>query len=325
LVRRSTRVERDIERAAGAVSRLARIICAAALACPAAAFAASDGANLMVAISKCQVQVARQLLDAGADANAVDARGEPITRWLASGRSGCTDADALEVAKVLDAHGARFDHSTGTSGSSLLTNLAPRRMPRTLAFLLSKRGAGDPAQALRAIARGGDFESVRVLLEAGADPTEGAAMGSALMDAALAGQAGSVAEMMKHVKDKQSPKVLAAYKAALRGGHESAAEAFTRGGLTPPPAPTRSTCEPRGLTADESQLLARVGVVDEPKSCKFIQACGDAILIDCNSAADGPAYYIDRRTATVQATCGGACMRGCTGCPPRTWTCECRR
>jgi hypothetical protein len=65
--------------------------------------------------------------------------------------------------------------------------------------------------------------------------------------------------------------------------------------------------------------------VDGPTSCKFIQECGDVILIDCNSAADGPAYYIDRRAARLLATCGGACMRGCTGCPPKAWTCACGR
>ena len=296
-----------------------RLLGIAALASSAAAFAASGGTKLTVAISRCQVEVTRQLLEAGANVNATDGRGEPIIRWLASGRSGCTDADALEVAKLLDEHGARFDRSTGKSGPSLLANLAPRRMPGTLAFLASKRGAGDPTEALRAIARRDDLESVRVLLEAGADPTEGAAMGSALMDAALAGRADSVAEMMKHVNDKQSPKVLAAY--------EAAPAAFARGGFTPPTPPTRarSACEPRGLTAEESRLLARLGLFDGRTSCTFIQECGDVILIDCNSAADGPAYYIDRRAAKLLATCGGACMGGCTGCPPRAWTCECRR
>lgn len=286
---------------------IAHLFCAAALASSAGAFAASEGTHLMVAISKCQVEATRQLLEIGVDVNATDARGEPIIRWLASGRSGCTDANALQVAKMLDEHGARFD-------PSLLVNLAPRRMPRTLSFLASKRVAGNPTEALRAIARRDDLDSIRVLLEAGANPTEGAAMGSALMDAALAGRMDSVAEMMKHIQDKQSPKVLAAYEAARKSRHEPAAETFTK-----------SACEPRGLTAEESKLLARLGLVDEPASCKFIQECGDVILIDCNSAADGPAYYIDRRAAKLLATCGGACMRGCTGCPPKAWTCECRR
>jgi hypothetical protein len=300
---------------------------AAALASSATVFAASGGTKLMVAISTCEVEATRQLLEAGADVNATDGRGDPVIRWLASGRSGCTDANALEVAKLLAEHGARFDRSTGKAGPSLLVNLAPRRMPRTLAFLAAKRGAGDPTEALRAIARGDDVESVRVLLEAGASPTEGAAMGSALMDAARAGRTESVAEMMKHVRDKQSPEVLAAYEAARKSGHEPVAEAFIRGGVTPPTPPklARSACDPRGLTAEESKLLERLGLVDGPSSCKFIQECGDVILIDCNSAADGPAYYVDRRAAKVLATCGGACMRGCVGCPPTAWTCECRR
>jgi len=305
---------------------IAHLLTVAALAGSAAAFAASGRTKLIAAISRCDVDLTHQLLEAGA-VNATDERREPITRWLASGTSGCTDARALEVAKLLDQNGARFDLSAGKSGPSLLTNLAPRRMPMTLAFLALKRGTGDPTEALRAVASRDDLASVRVLLEAGANPTEGVAMGSALMDAALAGRAGSVAEMMKHVKDKQSANVLAAYEAARRSAKGPTAQAFISGGMTPPTPPplARSACEPRGLTTGESNLLARLGLVDGPRTCKFIQECGDVILIDCNSAADGPAYYVDRRTPQLLATCGGACMRGCTGCPPRAWTCACSR
>ena len=301
-----------------------RLFSIALLGSFAAALPASAGTRLMVAIARCQVEVTRELLEAGADVNATDERGAPISRWLASAGSGCTDANALEVARLLDQHGARFDRSTGKSGPSLLVNLAPRRMPRTLVFLASK-GAGDPTEALRAIASRDDLESVRVLLEAGASPTAGAALGSALMDAALAGRTGSIAEMMKHVTDKQSPKVLAACEAARRSGNGPVVEAFTDAGVAPraSPTPAKSTYQPRGLTVEESKLLARL-LGDVPTSCRFIQECGDVVLIDCNSAADGPAYYIDRRAAKLLATCGGACMRGCTGCPPPTWTCELR-
>jgi hypothetical protein len=44
----------------------------AALPFSGAAFAASEQARLIVAISKCQIQATRQLLEAGADVNATD-------------------------------------------------------------------------------------------------------------------------------------------------------------------------------------------------------------------------------------------------------------
>jgi hypothetical protein len=280
----------------------------------------------VVALSGCRVETVRQLLEAGVNPNAASPGGEPV-QFLAAGRGGCTDADALEVAKLLDAHGARFDRAAGTRGPSLLLNLAPRRLPRTLAFLAAKRGAGDPTQALRAIATRDDLESVRALLDAGADPTEGIAKRSALMDAALAGRAESVAEMLKRVRDPRSPKVLAAYEAAMQQGNPRVLEAFTRAGLTPPPppTPTHPACDARPLDAEEGSLLSRVGIHVETMRCQFLQSCGDLILVDCDSAADGPAYYLDRKAEKLLATCGGACMRGCTDCPPKDWHCECRR
>ncbi len=63
-----------------------------------------------------------------------------------------------------------------------------------------------------------------------------------------------------------------------------------------------------------------VGLAGEMK-CSLAQQCGELILVDCNSAADGPAYYIDQQASKLLATCGGACMRGCTNCPPADWTC----
>jgi hypothetical protein len=94
----------------------------------------------------------------------------------------------------------------------------------------------------------------------------------------------------------------------MRRGNGPVVEAFTRGGVTPstPPTPATSACEPRGLITEESTVLARVGLVDKPASCKFIQECGDVILVDCNAAADGPAYYIDRRSTRLLARCGSA-------------------
>jgi hypothetical protein len=288
------------------------------LAC--SALAGESAREMLVAISSCHVEATRTLLDSGANPNGADGRG-PVLRWLASGRK-CTDDDALAVAKLLDAHGARFK-LPAEKGPGLLTNLASRHLPRTLAFL-AERAAGDPSAALRAIAKGDDVESERVLLEAGADPTEGPALSCALLDATLAGRAGPVAEMLKHVKDPRSPKVVAAAGAARKKGG-AVERAFLAAGVQPPatPVPVKRACQPRELTANESRLLARLGRSGEG-GCKFLQACGELILIDCNSAADGPAYYIDPKAPKVVATCGGACMGGCSGCPPPDWTCDCR-
>jgi hypothetical protein len=45
------------------------------------------------------------------------------------------------------------------------------------------------------------------------------------------------------------------------------------------------------------------------------------IGVDCKAAVDGPYYYVRRESLEVVSTCGGACMRGCTNCPPSDWTC----
>jgi hypothetical protein len=307
--------------------RLARwLAVVAALAGPRLSPAAPSGTQLLVPISRCQVSAVREMLEGGADPNARSAGGPPV-QFLAAGRGGCSDADALEVAKLLDAHGVRFGRPAGKTGPSLLVNLAPRHLPRTLAFLASKPEAGDPTEALRAIARRDDLESVRALLAAGGDPTVGVASSSALLDAVLADRAECVVEMLKRVHDLQSPKVLAAFHAASKGANPQLVAAFTRAGLKPPavPTPTPPACSPRPLRADESSLLTRLGIQDEARQCKFLQACGDLLLVDCNSAADGPAYYLDGKAEKVLSTCGGACMRGCTNCPPEAWTCTCRR
>ena len=44
------------------------------------------------------------------------------------------------------------------------------------------------------------------------------------------------------------------------------------------------------------------------------------------SAADGPAYYFERRSGKVLGYCGGYCMMGgekcARTCPPPEWTCQ---
>ncbi len=57
------------------------------------------------------------------------------------------------------------------------------------------------------------------------------------------------------------------------------------------------------------------------ESCRPERSCGGLLGVDCNAAVDGPYYYVEHADLKVVATCGGACMRGCTDCPPKAWTC----
>ncbi|HYO55601.1 hypothetical protein [Archangium sp.] len=66
-----------------------------------------------------------------------------------------------------------------------------------------------------------------------------------------------------------------------------------------------------------------------PEGCERDRACGGLVGVDCDSAVDGPYYYVEERTGRVVETCGGACMGGpkpdqgiCVECPPREWTCD---
>jgi hypothetical protein len=291
------------------------------LVCAIPAYAGMN--RLQLAISMCEVKTAEKLLQSGADPNAKDAQGKPILKWLASSTK-CDDVAALATAKVLDEHGAKFQSLEGLSGPSLLVNLAPRKLPTTLAFLSQRSGTGSATAALHAIARGNDLATIGVLLSAGADPLEGDALSSSLFDAAVSGQKQSVSEMLKHIQDKQSPKVLAAYEVAKKNGKQELAQVFLAAGVKPvklESAPQEPSCKPQALTIAQAHLLSTLTGATE---CKFIQECGDLILMDCNSAADGPAYYINQKTAKILGTCGGACMRGCTNCPPKEWTCKCR-
>lgn len=314
---------------------LIRTICAAgaSIALVPTNFAHAGMNRLEMAIAMCQVEVVSELVKAGADVNGKDGEGRPILRWLASNRK-CTDATALATAKLLSEGGANFQSLDRNSGPSLLVNIAHRRMPQTLAFLIRKKGSGDPTQALRAIARSDDLSSVRALLEAGADPLVGKAKGSALFDASAEGQRELVVAMLAHVQEKQSPKVLAAYEIAKRNGNQEIVRAFLDSGMKPAdPIQNQPGCRPQELTATQSRLLSRLGLPNNAglsglagaMNCRFIQECGALILVDCNSAADGPAYYINQKTEDLLATCGGACMRGCKGCPPKEWVCECKR
>ncbi|MFI5345664.1 MAG: ankyrin repeat domain-containing protein [Elusimicrobiota bacterium] len=289
---------------------------------------------LLLAVAPAHVEVVRLLLDAGADPNAVDGRGVAVVHWLGS-RPGAADDDVLEVAKLLELHHCDFKEGKVPPEMNVVTNLAPRRMPKTLAFLASRKIGSGYDRALRSLSKTDDLESTRALLDAGADPIADTGPGTALSFAAAAGRAPAVAVMLKHVKDMTDAKVVAAYRLAVRAGRSDAAQAFVDAGLKPPPveAPVRPLCPPAELTPEQGRLMERLGVPNTNGlaglaggiNCKLIQQCGDYLLVDCNSAADGPAYYIDQRAPKILATCGGACMAGCKNCPPKEWTCSCAR
>jgi hypothetical protein len=64
-------------------------------------------------------------------------------------------------------------------------------------------------------------------------------------------------------------------------------------------------------------------VRDKWPNCDLQRVCGDLAYVDCGSAVDGPAYYINAALDVV-ATCGGACMNPAEpcNCPPDGWTCN---
>lgn len=90
-------------------------------------------------------------------------------------------------------------------------------------------------------------------------------------------------------------------------------------GFAAPPQPEEPPREPPGPPVS-AELAAEIKRTFG-ESCRYERSCGDMIGVDCNAAADGPYYYVRRDTLAVVSTCGGACMRGCTDCPPKAWTC----
>ena len=57
--------------------------------------------------------------------------------------------------------------------------------------------------------------------------------------------------------------------------------------------------------------------------CRLERTCGELIGVDCQSASDGPYFYVNAKTLKTVASCGGNCMTGpCPDCPPPQWDCE---
>ena len=58
------------------------------------------------------------------------------------------------------------------------------------------------------------------------------------------------------------------------------------------------------------------------QECKITEKCDDMIYVDCNAAADGPAYYLDKNLNVIGES-GGLCMRGkCSGAPKEWFDCK---
>ena len=90
----------------------------------------------------------------------------------------------------------------------------------------------------------------------------------------------------------------------------------------------------------DEAVMCRTGSAEEPPLCREVAAqmgmerfdgprcaveriCGPLVGVDCQAAADGPYYYVERDSGQVLAACGGACQMGdCENCPPSRWTCE---
>lgn len=57
-------------------------------------------------------------------------------------------------------------------------------------------------------------------------------------------------------------------------------------------------------------------------NCRIERTCDELVGIDCDAAADGPYYYINKNTGDIISKCGGYCMSECTNCPPKEWKCD---
>lgn len=77
--------------------------------------------------------------------------------------------------------------------------------------------------------------------------------------------------------------------------------------------------------------ISSINPKDYGRSCKVHDlTCDGVVGIDCDSAADGPYYYVDEKTGEILSSCGGACRTSdeeqieiCeTKCPAEEWNCK---
>jgi hypothetical protein len=67
----------------------------------------------------------------------------------------------------------------------------------------------------------------------------------------------------------------------------------------------------------DARIKAKFGT-----ECKVQESCRDMMYVDCNAAADGPAYYVTTGRLEVIGTSGGLCMAGhCSGAPKEWQEC----
>jgi|GEM_PF-4785089 len=55
------------------------------------------------------------------------------------------------------------------------------------------------------------------------------------------------------------------------------------------------------------KILKEVGLDHYGRQCSVYATCKNLVAINCNAAADGPLFYIDKIEKTMLMCCGGCC------------------
>lgn len=71
--------------------------------------------------------------------------------------------------------------------------------------------------------------------------------------------------------------------------------------------------------APEKEIKEKFG-----QDCVIKQTCDDMMFVDCDSAEDGPAYFLDKNLQVI-GTSGGFCMTKCSGAPQRWVDCPTKK